>query len=558
MHCALPFEEAVTVAPDEGEALKELSMSLLRKLDYPQTIVYACKLDALGAALNNTEYQLYAAICMGQAMLILDRQDSAKMYLDKSLELAAERRDDQALCSIYNGLGLYASNVEMDYYGTIAHFFKGIEIARRSSNEYIYTVLLVNLGGIYYLKKDPVGLKYSLECYRLGHTKQEPFLIYSGATNTAYMYYLLQDYGTALRYLKEAEFIMEQNGFFNQSEIYNLFGNILSADGKEEQAAFYFDKALQFRDQAQPSAVINANLSYAQLLIKQKRYDEALPYLHECVALSNSRKSAIYRQETLRLLSLVHENRQDFGRTLSYYKEYHYQSDSIFNADKERVLSELRVKYDLESHENQMQRQQLALVQKKKQLQAVIFILASLLFTAAVLFVEYRRKNKLYLKIVKQNRGAMARQTALQKKIAELTAGGSEEPVKYSLSSLSDEKSRNLFLQLEKLMHVDKIYREKYLTKERLAEMFHTNRTYLSQVINQHTGHKFTTYINTHRIDEAIRILSDPENDIPLKALSSDLGFNSINTFYTSFRSVVGMTPSIYREKAIRLHQNNR
>ena len=56
-------------------------------------------------------------------------------------------------------------------------------------------------------------------------------------------------------------------------------------------------------------------------------------------------------------------------------------------------------------------------------------------------------------------------------------------------------------------------------------------------------------YINSYRIKEAIRILSDPSDNTPLKAIAIDLGFNSMSTFYKLFQTSVGMTPSLYRKK---------
>ena len=63
----------------------------------------------------------------------------------------------------------------------------------------------------------------------------------------------------------------------------------------------------------------------------------------------------------------------------------------------------------------------------------------------------------------------------------------------------------------------------------------------------------FTSYVNSFRIQEAVKILSDAGCDMPLKELSDRLGFNDISTFYRSFRSIVGMPPSRYRQEVRRL-----
>ena len=120
---------------------------------------------------------------------------------------------------------------------------------------------------------------------------------------------------------------------------------------------------------------------------------------------------------------------------------------------------------------------------------------------------------------------------------------------KYVGSSLSNEKSCNLFKRLESLMTDEQIYRDPLLTKEKTADMLGTNRTYLSQVINEQTNKNFTQYINEFRIYEAVRILSDPQNTQPLKALSVELGFNSMTTFYKLFQQQTSMTPAQYRKQ---------
>lgn len=107
-------------------------------------------------------------------------------------------------------------------------------------------------------------------------------------------------------------------------------------------------------------------------------------------------------------------------------------------------------------------------------------------------------------------------------------------------------------------MREEKIYKDNFITKDKVAEILGTNRTYLSRIINEQSKLSFTHYVNRFRIEEAIRLLSDPNNETPLKAISTELGFNSISTFYNLFQSSVGMTPSQYRNKVMELQKSNR
>ena len=118
-------------------------------------------------------------------------------------------------------------------------------------------------------------------------------------------------------------------------------------------------------------------------------------------------------------------------------------------------------------------------------------------------------------------------------------------------------RDAELFARIEYLMQTEGVYRQNDLTIERLAERLDTNRTYISRAINQQAGKTFSSYVNSYRIDEAVRRLSDVDDDTPLKALAQTLGYNHLQTFYTSFQSAIGMPPSKYREKLLKLHREH-
>lgn len=106
---------------------------------------------------------------------------------------------------------------------------------------------------------------------------------------------------------------------------------------------------------------------------------------------------------------------------------------------------------------------------------------------------------------------------------------------------------------LQKLMSEDRLYRKKDISLEELASQLNTNRTYLSEAVHNGSGMNFRSYINSLRIKDATTILSSKDNEIPLKALSEDLGFNDLSTFYRSFQKIVGMPPSRFRQEILNI-----
>lgn len=563
--------------PKDKETLQKLGFLYLNKGDYDKAIFYGQQLFEIGRQEHDDNHSVvYAHICLGQAYTMKGNIKEAYSHLDHAQQIGEHFRNDSALCSVYNGWGLYASNVQKDYYQALTHFFKGVEAAKRVRYDRLYSILLCNISGIYYLKKDATGLKYALQCYDLGHEKNDSYLIYSGSTNTAYMYYLKGDYSSALKYVQEAEFIMRQNDFYDQANVYNLYGYILYQLNKVEEALEYFHKSLEQKEKSHLSSIMNTYLGYADVLMKQGRFDRAIEMLQVGLDTSQKQPNAIYRSDLLHALSACYEKNGMHEQALEYYKRFQQETDSLYNAERERAVGEIRARYDLERQENEIKQSKLELLEKENKVQLLIAGLIGVWIVASLLYYLYRRKNKLYLAIVRQNQEAIQREQRLQERIVKQAAAlscrpeaallvSAAQPIeatslsteKYASSSLTEERKQELFQRLDVLMRVEKAYTDNLLTKEKVAEKLGTNRTYLSQIINEQTKQTFTQWVNGIRIQEAIRQLSDPNNRTVLKALSAELGFNSTTTFYSLFQAATGMTPTQYRNKVQELHKNN-
>lgn len=552
--------------PQDTKALKEISFLLLHQSNYDEAIRYGEQLLDIGY--QSEEYAfavLYGHIALGQANLMKGNQLEATANLHQAKAIAESNQNDSALCSVYNGLGLYAANIENDYYRSIDLFFQGIEAAKRAGYNQLHTILLINISGIYYLKDDPVGLSYSLEAYERGHKESNPYHIFAASSNTAYMYYLRGDYEKALQYIKEAEFLMIQNDFYDQTNIYALYGHTLLAQGDTDEAIEYFEKGLDLKEKAQTSSIVYALYGYAKAWHARQDMDRAIPALEEALQLTYTENNPIHRDKLLRELSLCYESKGEYNRALAWQRKFQAESDSLFNTDKERAISDLRMKYDMERRENEIKEVRLDLLQKTKNEQLLFISLIGFFLIVVLLVYFIWRRNRFFAAIVHQFQARFRREKQMQQKLQELdikesTQTGShqeETQKKYAVSSLTEEKSMHLFTRLEKLMREETVYRDNFLTKEKVADMLGTNRTYLSQIINQQTSLTFTQYINEHRINEAVKLLSDPENPIPLKTISSEVGFSSMTTFYKSFQHTVGMTPSQYKNKTTALYKNH-
>jgi len=122
-----------------------------------------------------------------------------------------------------------------------------------------------------------------------------------------------------------------------------------------------------------------------------------------------------------------------------------------------------------------------------------------------------------------------------------------------------DEKSNGFDLSLKKredlktrlllLLEKDEIFTNSELNSDKVSEMLGTNRTYLSQVINNDLNTNFYKLTNTYRLNKAVKMMRDPlHRDMRLSTIAEICGFKSLSAFSTFFKQEYGKTPTEWGE----------
>ena len=105
-----------------------------------------------------------------------------------------------------------------------------------------------------------------------------------------------------------------------------------------------------------------------------------------------------------------------------------------------------------------------------------------------------------------------------------------------------------LAVRLEQKMSQDKLYLNPKLTITDVATAIGTNKTYLSNYLNNTLNTSFFDYINTFRINEACRIIEMmPERGRKsMSVVAQKSGFNSLSSFHRYFVKLKGISPKSY------------
>lgn len=113
----------------------------------------------------------------------------------------------------------------------------------------------------------------------------------------------------------------------------------------------------------------------------------------------------------------------------------------------------------------------------------------------------------------------------------------------------TDEQSVQQEAAFAERMHLlferDHVYLNPHLRLTELAALLGTNRTYLSQYINQCCDTTFYNFVNDYRIHHAKLLLHS--TDDTLDTIATKSGFNSLSTFRRAFQQREGKSPIEFR-----------
>ncbi|MGX5817879.1 helix-turn-helix domain-containing protein [Chitinophaga lutea] len=162
---------------------------------------------------------------------------------------------------------------------------------------------------------------------------------------------------------------------------------------------------------------------------------------------------------------------------------------------------------------------------------AALLLRAPLIYIASPVFFSFM----LLLTVLFQLKGAGVQQAALPPRTERRRLPGDAGAWAGKLDAAMREKA---------------LYRNPNLKLNDLAMAVHLPGHQLSQLLNEHVGKSFSTYINEFRVREACRLIA--ENDhLTVEAIGYEVGYNSKSTFYTAFKKVLATTPSAYRDQLI-------
>ena len=186
--------------------------------------------------------------------------------------------------------------------------------------------------------------------------------------------------------------------------------------------------------------------------------------------------------------------------------------------EKEELIKELRSKNDISR----------GAIQYGLLVLAIMFVIIGYYFKRQLVF------RKRFKELIEEKSSRNKKGTSINSKSMEL----STKIIDSIMSNLAEFESEKQFLSQK-------------VSLGELANSFNTNTRYLSKVINFQLDKGFPQYINDLRVDYALKELTQNRKfrKFTIKAIASDCGFKSSESFSKAFYKRHGIFPSYYIKK---------
>jgi two-component system response regulator YesN len=116
----------------------------------------------------------------------------------------------------------------------------------------------------------------------------------------------------------------------------------------------------------------------------------------------------------------------------------------------------------------------------------------------------------------------------------------------FELLQQGGRDSSTLFLIKE---YISSNYSDESLSIKDISDHVHLSSSYLCTVFKTQTGQTLNQYLTAYRMERAKEMLCDPRNKV--NEVAQEVGYADCNYFGKTFKKVVGLSPSEYREREL-------
>lgn len=483
-------------------------------------------------------------------------------YADSAIVTAQKTYNKELISTVYLLKGSLYYFYYRNYQFALAEYLKAYQYSKDSEDDYLNYKVVYQMGLVKsYLGYYNEAIEHFKECISYFEPKSKEKL-HPGAIRNAEKGYLNSLHQIAVCYrnikdYKKADSIINVGLRFSKiDEFHSEKAYLTKCKGISEYHYKNYNSAIKLLQQSLPilnkdddfywSSVTDFYIGKSYLGLGKE--DSAIKQFEKVDSVFQKRQFIVPELlENYNFLINYYQNRKDSEKELEYSKKL-LKADSILNRDFKYLSEKIHKDYDKKILEESKTK----LETRNKWGFGTILILISILVIVALLAWKYYKNGKQ----IKLKYNELENKLQQQNKPISLSY---ESISSYGKSVLSEDVFSDLQNKLREFETTEG-YKESGLTIDKLANTFHTNKSYLSQYINDVKGMNFSKYISTLRINYITRLIYEDPYYLQLKiqGLASECGISSRQNFSDLFQEINGIRPTDFiKQRKKELEEGN-
>lgn len=336
---------------------------------------------------------------------IQGKQDSAIYYMTESLDRYKVINDSLQMAFSHNNLGLMQAD-NGNYPASMEHLLEAHRLKNSLVEKYPGEKLdlagtELNIGITYHYIEDYENAKRYYILARESYAAQkDSFGMLNSELQQANLLYDLEDYPSANAiYTNLLDQSLVSSNPFAYNKLLNNYATLLFTIENYEKAKTILEEAYQSNLDTGNARSAAKNLNnLAEISFLEKSYDKALEYGETSLRLCKENKLDYSREVILKILAETYEKKGDFLRALELQKQKEMLSDSLYNSENNRLLTEMETRYQSAQKEKEIALKTMEIDRVNKSriwfmALSLLLIIFSIIFF--VLYRDRRKKNRL-------------------------------------------------------------------------------------------------------------------------------------------------------------------
>lgn len=366
----------------------EYSNSNLDKAEY-----YSYKALRKAQSIKNDTFIALSYNNIGNIHQYKSELDSALFFHKKALIIRQSIKDSIGIADAFNNIGI-VYDTKGQYPDALKYYFKALYYYEKKENIAKQAMANTNIGIVYKAQKEyNKALTYYKNAYNLYVKDKNEMGITISSGNLGSILINFGKYHESLKYSEIAKKGYKKLGYdryigypvFNIAVVYDSLHQFKTANKN-------YIETIQLHEKFKNNYEISeASISYANCLIKQKRYVESMGLSNKGVEYAKKSDAYLLVVEGYKNLSKANAALGNFSQAYLFSNLYNIGKDSLFANEKTKTVFELETKYQTTKKEKLLLEKEAEAKQKNT---LIIGISLLAFFIALIGFLIYRQQKQ--------------------------------------------------------------------------------------------------------------------------------------------------------------------